>query len=88
MIMSKKLTAERIAEIEKMLSFMMMTVLNSQRKNYKNLYHIIENTLILCLKIISFKVDADILAMMKATGEEYQARMNKYLREAVLEGRF
>jgi len=26
--------------------------------------------------------------MMKATGEEYQARMNKCLREAVLEGRF
>ena len=45
-----------------------------------------ENTLILCLK--KFKVDADVLAMMKATGEEYQARMNKCLREAVLEGRF
>ena len=46
---------------------MMMIALNSQRKNYKNLYPIMENTLILCLK--KFKVDADILAMMKATVE-------------------
>ena len=38
--------------------------------------------------LISFKIDADILAIMKATGKGYQTRMNKYLREAVTEGRF
>ena len=37
---------------------------------------------------ISIKIDADILAIMKATGKGYQTRMNKCLREAVLQGRF
>ena len=37
---------------------------------------------------ISFEIDADILAMMKATGDTYLNRMNQCLREDVLSGRF
>ena len=38
--------------------------------------------------LISFKIEAHIIAIMKATGKGYQTRMNKCLREAVIEGRF
>ena len=38
--------------------------------------------------LISFKVDADILALMKKTGKGYQTRMNRCLRNAVLSGNF
>ena len=37
---------------------------------------------------ISIKIDADILAMIKATGDDYQTRINQCLKKAVLSGDF
>lgn len=90
MIMSKKLTAERIAEIEKTPIVydddspqLTKEALQEFVPYHRKYFDIVPKKV-----LISFKVDADILAMMKATGEEYQTRMNKCLRDAVLEGRF
>ncbi|MCQ2580338.1 MAG: BrnA antitoxin family protein [Treponemataceae bacterium] len=90
MITSDKLTAERIAEIEKFpISYDEVSPkfsaeeLNEFVPFHKEYYDITPKKV-----LVSFKVDADILAIMKATGKGYQTRMNKCLREAVLEGRF
>ena len=50
MITSKKLTAERIAEIEKFQITYDEDSQNLQRKNCRNLYRIIRSILILLLK--------------------------------------
>lgn len=90
MITSNKLTAERIAEIEKVpISYdedspkFTADELKEFSPLHKEYFDIKPKK-----TLISFKIDADILAMMKATGKGYQTRMNKCLREAVLEGKF
>ena len=90
MIMSKKLTAERIAEIEKTPIVYDDDSPQLTKEELQEFvpYHRKYFDIVPKKVLISFKVDADILAMMQATGEEYQTRMNKCLREAVLEGRF
>ena len=90
MIASKKLTAERIAEIEKMPIVYDDDSPQLTKEELQEFvpYHRKYFDIVPKKVLIAFNVDADILAMMKATGEEYQARMNKCLREAVLEGRF
>ena len=85
MITSKKLTAERIAEIEKVPITPKFSKEELQEfvPYHKEYFDITPKKV-----LISFKIDADILAIMKATGKGYQTRMNKCLREAVTEGRF
>ena len=90
MITSKKLTAERIAEIEKVpITYdedspkFTKEELQEFVPYHKEYFDITPKKV-----LISFKIDADILAIMKATGKGYQTRMNKCLREAVKEGRF
>ena len=89
MITSKKLTAERIAEIEKVpITYdedspkFTKEELQEFVPYHKEYFDITPKKV-----LISFKIDADILAIMKATGKGYQTRMNKCLREAVTEGR-
>ena len=90
MITSKKLTAERIAEIEKVpITYdedspkFTKEELQEFVPYHKEYFDITPKKV-----LISFKIDADILAIMKATGKGYQTRMNKYLLEAVIEDRF
>lgn len=90
MITSKKLTAERIAEIEKTPIVydddspkFTKEELQEFVPYHKEYFDITPKKV-----LISFKIDADILAMMKATGKGYQTRMNNCLRECVLSGKF
>lgn len=90
MITSKKLTAERIAEIEKVpITYDEDSPKFSKEELQEFVPYHKEYFDITPKKVlISLKIDADILAIMKATGKGYQTRINKCLREAVLEGRF
>lgn len=90
MITSKKLTAERIAEIEKVpveydedSPKFTKEELNEFAPYHKEYFDITPKKV-----LISFKIDADILAIMKSSGKGYQTRINKCLREAVLDGKF
>lgn len=90
MITSDKLTAERIAEIEKVP---IVYDEDSPKFTGEELrefvpYHKEYFDITPKKVLVSFKIDADILAMMKATGKGYQTRMNNCLRKAVLDGRF
>lgn len=89
MITSKKLTAERIAQIEQVPIVydedspqFTQEELQEFVPYHKEYYDITPKKV-----LISFNIDADILAMMRATGKGYQTRMNKCLREAVLSSR-
>lgn len=90
MITSKKLTAERIAQIQQVPIVydedspqFTQEELQEFVPYHKEYFDITPKKV-----LISFNIDADILAMMRATGKGYQTRMNKCLREAVLSGRF
>lgn len=90
MITSKKLTAERIAEIEKTpivydedYPEFSKEELQEFVPYHKEYFDITPKKI-----LISIKLDADLLAMMKATGKGYQTRINKCLREAVISGKF
>lgn len=90
MITSKKLTAERIAEIEKTPIVydedspeFSKEELQEFIPYHKEYFDITPKKI-----LISIKLDADLLAMMKATGKGYQTRINKCLREAVISGKF
>ena len=90
MITSDKLTAKRIAEIKEVpISYdedspkFTKEELQEFVPYHKEYFDITPKEV-----LISFKIDADILAIMKNTGKGYQTRINKCLREAILEGRF
>lgn len=90
MIMSEKLTAERIAEIEKTpivydedSSKMTKEELAEFVPYHKEYFDIVPKKV-----SISLKIDADILAQMRATGKGYQTRINNCLRRAVSSGQF
>lgn len=90
MIMSKKLTDERIAEIEKMP---IIYDDDSPKLTHEDLkefvpYYQGNSTTILKKETIAITVDADILVKIKASGTGYQERINKCLREAILSGNF
>lgn len=90
MITSKKLTNERIAEIEKMpitYDEDSPKFTNEELQEFELYHKEYFNETPKKVKI-TFEVDADILAMMKATGDTYLSRMNQCLREDVLAGRF
>lgn len=86
MIMSKKLTAERIAEIEKTPIIYDDDSPKLTKEELKDFvpYHQTSSK----KETISIKIDADILALIKASGSGYQTRINKCLRKAVLSGTF
>ncbi len=90
MITSSKLTPERIAEIEKVpITYDEDSPQFSDKELSEFVPYHKEYFDITPKKVsISIKIDADILAIMKATGKGYQTRMNRCLRQAVLEGRF
>lgn len=90
MITSNRLTPERIAEIEKVpVSYDEDSPKFTEEELKEFVPYHKEYFDITPKKVsISIKIDADILAIMKATGKGYQTRMNACLRKAVLEGRF
>lgn len=83
MIMSKKLTDERLEEIkafpinydEDSPKLTLAQIARLEPKNYKNITE---------KKSISIKIDADVLEALKSNGEGYQTRINEILRQAVL----
>ena len=86
MITSKKLSAERITKIEKIpITYdedspkFTKEELQEFVPYHKEYFDITPKKV-----LISFKIEAHIIAIMKATGKGYQTRMNKCLRE----GRF
>ena len=90
MIMSSKLTKERIDEIEKVpitYDEDSPKFTKEELKEFKPYHNEYFNITPKKVKI-SFEIDADILAMMKATGDTYLSRINQCLRDDVLSGRF
>ena len=90
MITSKKLSAERITEIEKVPITYDEDSPKFTKEELKKFvpYHKEYFDITPKKVLISFKIEAHIIAIMKATEKGYQTRMNKCLREAVIEGRF
>ena len=90
MITSKKITAERITEIEKVPITYDEDSPKFTKEELKKfvLYHKEYFDITPKKVLTSFKIEAHIIAIMKATGKGYQIRMNKCLREAGIEGRF
>ena len=90
MITSKKITAERITEIEKVPITYDEDSPKFTKEELKKfvLYHKEYFDITPKKVLTSFKIEAHIIAIMKATGKGYQTRMNKCLREAGIEGRF
>lgn len=89
MIISDKLTAEHIAEIENM-----PIVYDDAPKFTKEQlaefipYHR-EYFDIKPKKVsVTLKLDADILATIKSSGDDYEGKINSLLREAVIAGQF
>lgn len=90
MIMSKKLTPERIAEIEKIPLTYDDDCPQLTQEELKEFvpYCLLAHNTMPVKETISIKIDADILAMIKATGDDYQTRINQCLKKAVLSGDF
>ena len=89
MIISKKLTAERLEQIKNYpisydedspkLTEAQIARLKPLHEEY---WHITP-----VKKTISIKIDADILAALQSSGRGYQTRINAILREAVTNGK-
>ena len=90
MITSKKLTAERLEEIKNYpisydedspkLTKEQIARLRPAQEAYWNVTPV--------KKIISIKIDADILAALQSLGKGYQTRINSILREAITTGNY
>ncbi|UTC61265.1 BrnA antitoxin family protein [Treponema sp. OMZ 787] len=89
MIISKKLTAERLEEIKNHpISYDDDSPkLTQEQISRLKPFHEAYWTVTPVKKTISIKIDADILAALQSLGRGYQTRINAILREAVMNGK-